>query len=284
MGQQYTIRLGTRGSQLAIAQANHIKNKIIDVDSTIDVRITIIRTKGDECDDPIDQMGEGVFVKDIEQALLNLDIDIAVHSFKDITSTPHPDLAYSGFISEERATDAFILFNHDDVKTKSLRLATGSLRRKSLCAHLFPNIECVPMRGNIDSRITTAKALSLDGLILSTAGLQRIRQDHFITFEPDPLQFIPAPGQGMLAIQNRTGDKACEQVIKSIIDPKGHELGIAYFKFLNGIQFNCNHPLGAIIHNNEWHVFLGHHGPHYFKHPVNDVDGIIHQIKGIVNE
>jgi len=283
MGRQHSIRIGTRGSQLALVQANHIKHKLLGLDQRLDISIVIIRTTGDQCDRSISDMGgKGVFVKDIEQSLLNHDVDIAVHSFKDITSIPHDALRYSGFILEERPTDAFILFNKKDIANETAQLGTGSLRRKALCEHLYPKVECVPIRGNIDSRIEKAEALKLDGLILSTAGLQRIKNDHVISFEADPLQFIPAPGQGMLAIQNRIDDNSMTQLIEAIVDPQTQTLGQYYFEFLRGIQFNCTYPLGAIIHNQEWHVFLGHEGPHYFKHELNDIVGLIQQVKGVV--
>ena len=278
MDKHRSTRIGSRGSSLAMAQAHRIQ--ALFNDKGVEASICVIQTVGDTQPDPIHLMGgKGVFVKDIEQALLDHDIDVAVHSFKDITSIPDHQLIYSGFVLEERPTDAIILFDTNNMNQSALRLATGSMRRKALCQHLYPNIECISIRGNIDTRIEKAKALNYDGLILSTAGLQRLKMTHLISYEPDPIHFVPAPGQGMLAIQNRKDDAALTELVASITTPEAQQLGRYYVEFLKGIEFNCNHPLGAIIHNQEWRVFLGTNRANYFNHPLHDVVGIVRRVK-----
>jgi hydroxymethylbilane synthase len=272
-----SIRIGTRGSTLARWQAEHIKKKIQLVHPKCRVSIVIIQTKGDMSSRDISDLGgKGAFVKDIEQALLDNHIDVAVHSFKDITSRPHSDLICSGFILEERPTDAFVLFNHRTPESDMLQLATSSLRRQTLCRQLYPNITCIPMRGNIDVRIKKAREQQLDGLILSAAGLQRLNLEHLISFEPSPTLFVPAPGQGFLALQNRVSSKKITALMRRIIDPKIHAMGEAYYEFLTGVQFNCNIPLGAYIHQGAWHVVVWQ--GQRMTHSVNDTAGLVQRV------
>jgi hydroxymethylbilane synthase len=249
MGQQTHIRLGTRKSALAMWQAERVKVLIEQYDSNCNCVLVPIQTSGDvNVDQPISDIGgKGIFLKEIEQALINNDIDIAVHSFKDITSIPNSDLTYSGFILEESITDAFILFNGKQLTDESLTIATGSLRRKALCKDLYPNITCVDIRGNIQTRINKAEALGYDGLMLSTAGLQRLGMDHLITHECAPTEFIPAPGQGIIAIQQRSGEHNIQSLVEAITDTQTNQLARHYYQLLEGVQFNCGIPFGAFI-------------------------------------
>ena len=278
------LRIGSRGSALALVQANRIKQLILDAHPTASIDIIIIKTEGDRNQGDISAIGgKGVFVKEIEQALLDQQIDIAVHSFKDITSQPIPNLSYGAFLLEERPTDAFILFDQHKSLSDSLTLATGSLRRKQLCSHLYPSIKCVPVRGNIDTRIQIAKESKYDGLILSTAGLQRLALADLITVEPDPCRFIPAPGQGMLAIQTRSNDRVSLDIVESIGNASDHHLGQLYYDFLQGIAFNCNLPLGAFIHKNKIHIFVQQDKPMYIEFPCTEIDQAIAAVKTLAD-
>ena len=277
------IRIGTRGSKLALWQANFIKNQLEKRDPLLKVEIQIIETTGDQSSQNIRTLGgKGVFIKEIEEALIDESIDLAVHSFKDITARSDERLSFCGFLLNERVTDAFILFNHTDIENQALNLATGSLRRVSLCKHLYPNITCHPIRGNIDTRIQKSKDLNFDGLILSTAGLQRLKYDNLITLEPDPLKFIPAPGQGIIALQTRQDDINLAKLCTSICSTHDLNLGKAYYKFLKGIQFNCNLPLGAFINASVIHIFLHANEPRYYKFQLSDLDTAIDTIKGAI--
>ena len=278
------IRLGSRGSALARVQANRVKSLINQRYPEITIEIVIIKTAGDLNQGEISSLGgKSVFVKEIETALINDEIDIAVHSFKDITSQPIQGLSYSSFLLEERPTDAFILFDKNKSLSDPLTIATGSLRRQHLCAHLYPSIRCVPIRGNIDTRIKLAMEQNYDGLILSTAGLQRLALDAQIAVELDPNQFIPAPGQGMLAIQHRSNDLKSQAIAKAVGDKMDHQLGQMYFQFLQGISFNCELPLGAYIENNHIHIFIEHNEPRYLTFSVSDMSHAIQSVKALVN-
>lgn len=277
------LRLGTRGSALAIRQASMIKAMIESAHIECHVKLISIKTSGDIRSENISSLGgKGVFIKEIEDALLRDDIDIAVHSFKDITSTPHEQLEYSAFLLQERVTDAFILFNNNkNIDVDDCVIATGSMRRQALCHELYPRTTCVPIRGNIDTRIHKAKALGYDGLILSTAGLQRLGLDHLITHEPDPTRFIPAPGQGMLAIQHQKNKPELFKMMQRLADPSIHKLGCQYFELLKGIAFNCNLPFGAYIERDHCHVFFKHKSSKYLTFPVSEMGEAIGDIRSM---
>ncbi len=251
------IRIGTRGSQLALWQANRVKAGILNQFPEIECVIVPITTKGDkDLNTPISEIGgKAIFLKEIEQELTDHSVDIAVHSFKDITAIPNPDLIYSGFILEESVTDSFVLFNTKSL-TDALVIATGSLRRKALCKKLYPNISCVDIRGNVHTRIEKAKVAGYDGLMLSTAGLERLSLSHLISHECDPRNFIPAPGQGIIAIQQRANDNDINKLIKSITKADKNDLALNYYKLLKDIDFNCEIPFGAYYFNDVLKVFF----------------------------
>lgn len=268
-----SIRIGTRGSLLALVQANHIKDRLESVDDTgVECELVVIKTEGDQSTQPISELGgKSSFVGALEQALRANRIDIAVHSFKDITSTPHKDLVLTGFFQTERSTDAVILFNNKCIDTVPTTIATGSMRRQALSKYWYPNMTCVPIRGNIDTRIIRAKEAGYDGLMLSTAGLQRLGREGEISQELDPTSFIPAPGQGMVAVQQRHDDDDLRDRVASLMSPSVHALGTLYWQLLQGISFNCQKPLGAYVSGDILHVFLDHHRPMFFQCPKTDV-------------
>lgn len=262
-GMGIKLRIGTRASELALWQANRIKQLIHCHDQDVVCQIVPIKTLGDmNTHQPISDIGgKGIFLKEIEQALVNGDVDIAVHSFKDITARPNDQLEYTGYVFEESAGDAFILFNHEHVEQQPLTLATGSLRRQALCRWLYPTIQCVPIRGNIHTRIQSAKQLGYDGIILSTAGLQRLGLAYCITYECNPNVFVPAPGQGMIAIQQRRGDINMKTRIETITKQTTNQLGQDYYRVLQHVGFDCSIPFGAYIDSNQaMHVFIERDG------------------------
>jgi hydroxymethylbilane synthase len=251
-GLKKVIRIGTRQSVLAMWQANRVKASLESLNEECTYELVPIQTKGDQnISDPISSIGgKGIFLKEIEQALVNNDIDIAVHSFKDITAIPSIDLEYSGFILEEAITDSFILLTNKSL-SDDLVIATGSLRRKALIRELYPNIQCVDIRGNVHTRIEKAKTNKLDGLMLSTAGLQRLGLEHLIAHECDPNEFIPAPGQGIIAIQHRVGEPHIKQAIQAITNSQTNALAQQYYTILQTLNFNCDIPFGAYINSSQ---------------------------------
>ena len=262
------LRIGTRRSKLAMWQAERVKEIILKVFPNYHCEIIPIETTGDlQLDKPISDIGgKGIFLKEIEQALVDDRIDIAVHSFKDITAIPNQDLIYSGFILEESVTDTFILFDEKSL-TDTLTIGTGSLRRKALCAQLYPSIQCVDIRGNVHSRIQRAKEVGLDGLMLSTAGLERMNLTSLMTYECNPQEFIPAPGQGMIAIQQRANESDVHRIVTSITNTSTNYLAGLYYDILHAVNFNCGIPFGAYLDsNNTLNVFIEvKNTPHSFQ-------------------
>ncbi len=244
------------------------------------VTIHIIQTSGDRNPNPLSEIGgKNVFVKEIEVALSAHQIDIGVHSFKDITARPSSDLVYGRYVTQERATDAVIMVTNRCLKTEPTRLATGSMRRQALCRMLYPLVTCEPIRGNSDTRITLTKERGYDGLILSTAGLQRLGLDHQITHELDPMDFVPAPGQGIIALQHRANDTRIGDCLAAIGDNDTQKRGADYYRILEGIAFNCHCPLGVYYTpRREWRVFVEHmnHG-HYMTYdsPEQVIHGLL---------
>ncbi len=258
MGKQARIRVGTRRSELAQWQAKRVQSLLQSNFPEISCELVLIDTTGDiNLTEPISDIGgKGVFLKEIEQALVKHEIDIAIHSFKDITVAPLRKLKYSGFILEESVSDAFILFDNHDLKTDKLTIATGSLRRQALCRKLYPNISCVSIRGNIQTRIKNAKEASYDGLMLSMAGLERLGLEGLVSHQCNPNIFVPAPGQGIIAIQQREEDKDIELIIQTITKSDVNQLANRYYQLLESINFNCGIPFGAYFSENSLSIFL----------------------------
>jgi hydroxymethylbilane synthase len=279
------IRIGTRGSALARVQANFIYQLLSKKFPDTVFEIHIIQTTGDISRAPISEIGgKNIFIKELEHALLVGDIDVAVHSFKDITAYPHTDLAFTGFFQNERATDAFIMFSTKDVITDSCVMATGSLRRQALGRYWYPNMIFEPIRGNIDTRIAIAKDRGYDGLILSTAGLQRLNREGEISFEPDPTQFVPAPGQGIIAIEQRQADHEISHMMAAITNSQQQHMGQFYLSLLQAIEFNCTLPLGAYVHGDQLHIFLEHARADFLTVHINDVSVAVDWLKRMSRE
>ncbi len=229
------IRIGSRGSALAMWQANHAKSLL----PNHDVEIKIIKTEGDLSDKPLSEIGgKGVFIKSLELALLNNEIDIAVHSFKDVTSDLAPGLQLSGFLKPESVRDALIV-GKAPVKT----IATGSLRRIQLLKKLRPELKTVDIRGNVDTRLKKLDEGQFDGLILSEAGLIRLGLNDRVTESLDPMSFVPAPGQGVICFETREGELT--DLCDSISDPEQLIISRIERQLLEEIGFDCTVPLGV---------------------------------------
>lgn len=243
------VRLGTRGSKLALAQANIVKNKLVEAHPQIEFEIHIIQTSGDiDLKSPLSEIGgKGVFIKELEVALNQNKIDIAIHSLKDITSALLPGLQLSAFLKAEAVADVLIL----DAKHSSFedlpedaKIATGSLRRKALLRKLKPRIKTVDIRGNVPTRIAKLQEGHFDGVVLSEAGLIRLGLQHLISYRFDPYLFCPAPGQGVIALETRTDNDSIQQICQAINDQEQMIKSTTELAFLERVQFDCRAPLG----------------------------------------
>ena len=243
------LRIGTRGSRLALWQANFIKTEINSKFPDIQIEIEIISTEGDKLTNtPLSEIGgKGVFVKDIEKALLADKIDIAVHSMKDMPSVLPDGLIIGAVTKRKHPADALVSKDNlmlQDLKPGS-RVGTGSLRRKAQIIHHYPDIDVVPIRGNVDTRLKKLETESLDAVVLAVAGLQRMGFGERISQVIDTEILIPAPGQGIVAVESRSGDKETNEILNSLNDLESLSESLLERSFLKSLGGDCNIPAGC---------------------------------------
>lgn len=201
------VRLGSRGSRLALTQAELAADRLRDANPDLEIALVPITTAGDrDRTRPFGEIGQrGVFVKEIEEALLARSIDVAVHSAKDMTSTNTKGLAVGAYLVREDARDA--LCGADGLRP-GFRIGTASARRKAQLLALEPTLSIEPLRGNIDTRLRKRRERGLDAIVLACAGLDRLGLADEIGLRFDPGQLLPEAGQGALALQVRAGEEA----------------------------------------------------------------------------
>lgn len=247
------IRIGSRGSDLALWQANHIKNQLENLGAS--VTITIIKTKGDAIQNlSFDKLeGKGFFTKEIEEALLNHEIDLAVHSHKDL-ETNQPEGLHIACVSEREDPADLLLINPNAVDEKqvfSLKkgtvVGTSSARRKAQLVSLFDEVQIKDIRGNVPTRIQKLSEGQFDAILLAKAGVDRlqINLDQFKTIRLDPISFVPAPAQGVLALQIRTTDTDLNTFLQAINHPDVQSKIAIERKVLQLMKGGCQLPLGV---------------------------------------
>lgn len=245
-----SIRIGSRGSKLALIQAERAKALIQSIRPSWQIDIVIIKTLGDiDRINPLHKIGgKGAFVKNIEIALSKGEVDIAIHSLKDVTSKPVEGLEFTGFLQAEAITDAFVTPSPhkklSDLPSGS-SIATGSLRRKAILKKYYPQLEIVEIRGNVDTRMEKLDRKEFHGIILSEAGLIRLGFKDRITQHFNPREFCPAPGQGVITLQTRLKDLELKQICNLISDPEQTVKSQIEIAFLEHLDFDCHSPLGA---------------------------------------
>jgi hydroxymethylbilane synthase len=229
------LRLGTRGSALALAQAEAISTALGGLE------IVTIETSGDR--------GEGGdkarFVKEIEEALLDEEVDLAVHSAKDLPSEIPDGLALVGVSAREDPADAYCgpAGSFADI-APGARIGTSSLRRAAQLRALRDDIEIVGLRGNVDTRLAKLDGEDLDGIVLAAAGLHRLGRDDAIAFRFDEQEMTPAAGQGTLALEARAGDSTAAAAAATITDEAGLVELTAERAAIGGLGASCNTPVG----------------------------------------
>ena len=243
------IRIGTRGSQLALWQAQWVQKAIEQQNPGITVERIIIKTTGDKIlDVPLAKVGgKGLFVKEIEEALINGRIDLAVHSMKDMPADLPPGLTISAVPEREAPWDAFIGRNKIQIAElpKDAKIGTSSLRRSSQLRHQRPDLQIVPLRGNLDTRLKKLINENLDGIVLAKAGLKRLGLGRYITATLAPDIMLPAVGQGALCIESRANDMATNAVISGLDHPPTHVAVLAERSFLHRLEGGCQVPIAA---------------------------------------
>ena len=244
-----TIRIGTRGSQLALWQANWVKSNLEGLYRDLQIELEVIKTSGDKIlDVPLAKVGgKGLFVKEIEQALMYGQIDIAVHSMKDMPGDL-PDSLCIGVIPE-REVPYDILISQGDKPIKNLptgaRVGTSSLRRASQLLYMRPDIEIFPLRGNLDTRIRKLTSEHLDAIILAGAGVKRLNLEHVISEYIDPDIILPAVGQGALCIEVRKADPPIHELIAPLDHAETNRIVKSERAFLKRLEGGCQVPMAA---------------------------------------
>ncbi len=217
------IKIGTRGSALALAQARWVAAQISGRHPACRVELVIIKTTGDKIQDvPLAQIGgKGLFIKEIETALLTGQVDLAVHSLKDMPAEVPEGLMLGAVPPREDCRDAFISSRYANLAEipPGGRVGTGSLRRRVQLLHRRPDLEVVPLRGNVDTRLKKMDTLGLDALILAAAGLNRLGLAHVYRGCVPEADMLPAVGQGALGLEVRTADQDLRDLVAFLDDP-----------------------------------------------------------------
>ena len=243
------LRIGTRGSALALAQATLVQNQIQDHHPQITVELEIIKTTGDKIQDvPLAKIGgKGLFTKEIEMAILAGEVDLGVHSMKDVP-TEVPDGLVIGITTiREDPRDAFISRKYQSLREipRGGRIGTGSLRRKAQLMHLRPDLEIVPLRGNVDTRLRKLVEENLDAVILATAGLRRLGRAAEITAIIPETEMLPAIGQGALGLEYRQDDAETRNLLEFLDHPETKVAVAAERAFLARLEGGCQVPIAA---------------------------------------
>jgi hydroxymethylbilane synthase len=251
------IRLGTRRSALATAQATHVADRLRALGH--EVELVPIVTTGDTNRAPLEQIGgTGVFVSALRDALLAGEIDIAVHSLKDLPTTPEAGLTLGAIPQREDPRDVLVArdgLSLGELQTGAL-VGTGSPRRVAQLEALGLGLEMTGIRGNVDTRIAMVADGKLDAVVLARAGLARLGRLSEVTETLDPIQVLPAPGQGALGIECRDGDTVVLQALAPLEDPAVRAAVTAERQMLATLEAGCTAPVGALAE-----VVEGEDGP-----------------------
>ena len=250
---QNSLTIGTRGSQLARWQAQFVKNQLESHFPDIEVHMEIIKTTGDTNPEAsLVGLGKGVFTKEIENALLTRDIDIAVHSLKDLPTELPQGLGIAAIPKREDPRDVLITatgFPLEDL-IGGAKIGTTSPRRKAQLLGMRPNLRVVDVRGNIDTRLRKLRETDLDGIILAAAGIKRLLEPEIITQYFDIERMVPAVGQGALGIEAREADSTVKALLAPLNDPQTIAEVTAERTVLESLGGGCQIPVGA----HAWHV------------------------------
>jgi hydroxymethylbilane synthase len=241
------IRVGSRGSKLALWQAHWVIEQL----SRLDLRceLVIVTTSGDSSAAPLGQIGgQGVFTKELQLRLLADEIDVAVHSLKDLPTHPVQGLCLAAVPHRESTADCLISrqgLAFEDLPSGA-RIGTGSSRRASQLRAWRKDVEISDIRGNVDSRLRKLDEGQFDAIVLAKAGLSRLQLMARVTQELPPDRVLPAVGQGALGLECRTSDASTQQSLMPLDDPESHAAVLAERQLLNSLQAGCLAPVGAL--------------------------------------
>jgi hydroxymethylbilane synthase len=242
-----TLRLGTRGSALAMAQAQLVADQVAETLGE-SVELVEIVTDGDRSSAPVQQLGVGVFVSALREALRAKDIDFAVHSYKDLPTAPADGLTIAAVPVRDDPRDALV--SRDGSRLSGLgdgiRIGTGAPRRVAQLRGLGRGLVCVPMRGNVDTRLRKVASGEVDAVVLAAAGLRRLGRAAEITEILDPDLMLPAPAQGALAVECRSGDHSLVEQLGCLDDEHTRAAVVAERTLLATLEAGCSAPVAAL--------------------------------------
>ncbi|TNE76164.1 MAG: hydroxymethylbilane synthase [Bacteroidetes bacterium] len=288
------IRIGSRGSDLALWQANHVKDQLEALGHQVE--INVIKTQGDKIQHlSFDKLeGKGFFTKEIEEALLNNKVDLAVHSHKDLETNPPKDLIIACVSERENPSDLLLIRREsvDDTQKWQLKanaiVGTSSARRKAQVLYHRPDCVLNDLRGNVPTRINKLREGNYDAILLAKAGVDRLQLDlsDFFVVVLDPTEFVPAPAQGVLGLQIREDDQELKAIMAQlnhadVADRIAIERGV-----LNKLEGGCQLPLGVFCdEENMIHVAYGTDNSVIYLHknrseltdPVGEIIAELHQ-------
>nr|WP_115852047.1 hydroxymethylbilane synthase [Thermasporomyces composti] len=241
------LRIGTRASALAVTQTRTVATVLERLG--IDVTLVEITTQGDRDRSPLRRIGgQGVFVAALRDALVNGEIDVAVHSLKDLPTQPHEALVLAAVPPREDPRDAVVARDGLNLQTlpRGARVGTGAPRRLAqLRLARGDDLTLVEIRGNVDTRLGKVHRGELDAVVLARAGLARLGREAEITHTLDPTEFVPAPGQGALAVECRRADESVVRALAQLDDPRTRAAVTAERAVLAELQAGCSAPMGA---------------------------------------
>jgi hydroxymethylbilane synthase len=239
------LRIGTRGSMLAKWQAEFIRKRLFTA-AGVEAEIVIIKTAGDKLQHiPLTQIGgKGIFIKELEEALLEETIDVAVHSVKDIPTDTPSRLMFPAVCRRDDVRDCLVGSTLANLR-QGARVGTGSLRRQAQLLHLRPDLDIRDLRGNVDTRLRKVESGEYEAIMLSKAGLDRLGLSQRISEVLSPEVCVPAVGQGAIAVECRLKDSEAGDILAHLDDAETRTAIIAERALLAALQGGCQVPLGA---------------------------------------
>jgi hydroxymethylbilane synthase len=243
-----TPRIGTRGSLLAKWQAEWVRKQLF-AKTGVEAEIVVVKTSGDKlANSPLSQIGgKGIFVKELEEALLGETIDLAVHSVKDVPTDINSRLMFPAVCRREDVRDCLVGAKGATLATlrQGARVGTGSLRRQAQLRHLRPDLDVRDLRGNVDTRLRKVESGEYEAVMLAKAGLDRLGMSERITEVMRPENFLPAVGQGAIAVECRLRDTEAGDLLAGLDDAETRAAIVAERALLGAVQGGCQVPLGA---------------------------------------
>lgn len=254
------IRIGTRGSRLALWQAQHVQQRLLSAHPELDVVLVVVKTKGDrDTSTPLPQLGgTGVFTKEIEQALLRQECDVAVHSLKDLPTQLLPGFFLAAVLERADPRDVIVTRSGCPLEQlpKNSLVGSSSLRRRSQILHQRPDLRFCDIRGNVQTRLRAVgvaltegnapKSETMDATLLALAGLRRLQLDQYVSQIVSPQVLLPAPGQAAVAVEVLEDEAATRQLIAGLEHAETRTLTDAERVFLRVFEGGCKVPIGAL--------------------------------------